>query len=145
MGEDGVSPILHTLTTYHGPGVLISDMTGYLESVLMICHTPISDGKVHVWHALLVKSASGSEVATVQDQITAKRFQESSRLAFMQDFEVWTNKAPCFNGMFLPSDGPFMKARIWYKQFYNARDKQDDYLKKCEGVYVPKGAVAYSD
>lgn len=144
VGDDGASPILHTLTTYHGPGVLISEMTGYLESILMICHTPISDGKVHVWHALLVKAPSG-DAELVHDQITAQRFQESSRLAFMQDFEVWMNKAPCFNGMFLPSDGPFMKARIWYKQFYNPRAKQQEILNKCEGVYVPKGTIAYTD
>ena len=54
------------------------------------------------------------------------------------------NKAPCLNGLFLPSDGPFMKARIWYKQFYNPKTMQQEFLDQCEGVYVPRGAVAYS-
>lgn len=145
VGEDGVSPILHTITKYHGPGVLISHLTGLYDAILMINHTPVDDGVVHVWHALLVKSPNGNEVVTVEDEIAAAQYQYASQLAFAQDFEVWTNKAPCLNGMFIPSDGPFMKARIWYKQFYNPRANRQEYLDKCEGVYVPKGAVAYSD
>lgn len=58
---------------------------------------------------------------------------------------MWTNKAPCLNRMFLPSDGPFMKARQWYKQFYNPRARRQEFLDECEGLYVPRGAVAYSD
>ena len=76
--------------------------------------------------------------------IAARQFQESARLAFAQDFEVWSNKAPCLNGLFIPSDGPFMKARIWYKQFYNPRAMKNEFLEQCEGYYVPKGAVPYT-
>jgi 3-ketosteroid 9alpha-monooxygenase subunit A len=141
VGADGVSPILHTLTTYHGPGYLISDMTGYAEAVLLISHTPVEDGKVHVWHALMVKSQHNP--ATETDVIGARQFQESSRLAFMQDFEVWSNKRPCFNGMFIASDGPFMRARWWYRQFYNPREKATEFLERCEGIYSPKGVAPY--
>lgn len=144
VAADGVSTILHTDTTYHGPGVLISYLTGYLESILMITHTPVDDGSIKVWHALLVKSAGNHAQATLPDLVAARQFQESSRLAFMQDFEVWINKAPCLQGLFLPSDGPFMKTRIWYKQFYNPRANKHEYLEQCEGTYVPRGAVAYS-
>ena len=144
VGDDGVSPILHTITKYHGPGVLISHLTGYYESFLMITHTPVEDGSVRVWHSLLVKSPNGNEVATVEDGIAARQFQEASRLAFEQDFEVWTNKAPCLNGLFVPSDGPFMKARIWYKQFFNPRERKQEFLDKVEGVYVPNGIPAYT-
>lgn len=145
VGEGGASNILHTVTTYHGPGVLISHLTGMFETVLQIMHTPVDDGTMMVWHSLLVKSTSGQASTTVADLVAARQYQESSRLAFAQDFEVWTNKAPCLNGMFLPSDGPFMKARMWYKQFFNPRAKKQEYLDQCEGYYVPKGAVPYTD
>ncbi|MGI2258249.1 Rieske 2Fe-2S domain-containing protein [Shewanella sp. GXUN23E] len=144
VGTDGVSPILHTDTRYHGPGVLISHLTGFYESILMITHTPVEDGSVKVWHALLVKSPNGNAEATVEDTIAARQFQHASRLAFEQDFQVWVNKAPCLNGLFIPSDGPFMKARIWYKQFYNPRARKAEYLDKCEGTYVPRGISAYT-
>ena len=111
----------------------------------MINHTPVEDGSVHVWHALLVKSPNGNDTVTVEDEIAARQFQEASRLSFAQDFEVWTNKAPCLNGMFIPSDGPFMKARIWYKQFFNPRDRKAEFLDKVEGVYVPNGIPPYTD
>lgn len=145
VGADGVSPILHTVTTYYGPGVLISDLTGMFEAVLMITHTPIDDGSIKVWHSLMVKSPGNNARVTQPDTIAARQFQESSRLSFMQDFEVWANKGPCLNGLFLPSDGPFMKARIWYKQFYNPRARKQEFLDQCEGTYVPRGMVAYTE
>ena len=144
VGPDGVSPILHTLTVYHGPGVLISHLTGLYDAVMMITHTPVDDGTIKVWHALLVKSPGGNAVATLPDTIAARQFQQAALTAFAQDFEVWTNKGPCLNGLFIPSDGPFMKARIWYKQFYNPRAKQREYQEQCEGVYVPNGIPAYT-
>jgi 3-ketosteroid 9alpha-monooxygenase subunit A len=144
VGADGVSPVLHTLTTYHGPGVLLSSMTGQFESIILITHTPIDDGSIKVWHALMVKSPGGNPVATATDMIAARQFQEASRLAFAQDFEVWAHKAPCLNGLFMPSDGPFMKGRLWYKQFYNPRARREEILEQCEGVYVPRGIEPYT-
>ena len=114
------------------------------NSFMMIMHTPIEDGRIKVWHNLLVKTAHGG-LLTKADEIAAKQYQEASRLAFAQDFEVWSQKAPCLNPLFIPSDGAFLKARIWYKQFYNPRAKKNEYLEQCEGYYVPKGAVPYTD
>jgi 3-ketosteroid 9alpha-monooxygenase subunit A len=37
-----------------------------------------------------------------------------------------------------------MKARMWYRQFYNPRAQAQEFLDQCEGVYVPKGAIAYT-
>ena len=124
--------------------MLISHLTGLYDAIMMITHTPVDDGSIKVWHALLVKSPGGNATANLPDTIAARQFQESARLAFAQDFEVWSNKAPCLNGLFIPSDGPFMKARIWYKQFYNPRAMKNEFLEQCEGYYVPKGAVPYT-
>jgi 3-ketosteroid 9alpha-monooxygenase subunit A len=145
VGAEGASPILHTDTTYHGPGVLISYLTGMFETVLLITHTPIDDGSIKVWHTLIVKSAGDKARAGIADTVAARQFQESSRLAFMQDFEIWMNKGACLNALFLPSEGPFMKARIWYKQFYNPRVQKQEFLDQCEGVYVPRGMVPYTE
>ncbi len=144
VGADGVAPELSTETTYYGPGILMSDLTGFCESVLLIAHTPVDDGTIKVWHSVVVKSPGGSKVATQTDAIAAAQFQNTVLQSFLQDMEVWTNKSPCMHGMFIPSDGPFMKARIWYKQFYNPRAKKQEYLDQCEGYYVPKGAAPYA-
>lgn len=144
VGADGVSPILHTDTTYHGPGVLISYLTGMFDSIMMVAHTPVEDGSIKVWHALLVRSPGNNAQVTLPDTVAARQFQESSCRAFSQDFEVWRSKEPCLNGMFLPSDGPYMRARMWYKQFFNPRAKKQEFLDRCKGVYVPHGAIPYT-
>lgn len=141
---DGVSNKLHTDTWYHGPAILVAKTTGMFNAFMMIMHTPVEDGKIKVWHNLLVKTHHGGK-PNKADIVAAKQFQETSRLSFAQDFEVWSQKAPCLNPLFIPSDGPFLKARIWYKQFYNPRAKASEYLEQCEGKYVPRGMVPYSD
>lgn len=140
--SDGKSPILITDTVYHGPGVLLSRMSGTHDAVILIMHTSVEDGTVQVWHALMVKSPSGAKPVTAQDTEAARMYQAAALGAFSQDFEVWSNKRACINGMFLPSDGAFRKARIWYRQFYNPRAKKDEFLKQAEGVYVPAGMKA---
>jgi len=42
-------------TWYTGPGILQSTMIGEFPSLMLICHTPVDDGVIQVWHALLVK------------------------------------------------------------------------------------------
>jgi 3-ketosteroid 9alpha-monooxygenase subunit A len=135
---------LHTLTTYHGPGVLISDLSGMYEAVMLITHTPVDDGSVKVWHALMVR-ASSDRAATKAEQVAAAHFQEMALAAFVQDIEIWTHKAPCLNGLFLPSDGAFHKGRVWYKQFYNPRARRQEFLDQSEGTYLPRGIAAYTD
>jgi 3-ketosteroid 9alpha-monooxygenase subunit A len=112
--------------------------------VLLIAHAPVDDGTLKVWHSLIVKSPGANAQVSVPDRVVAREYQEASRLSFAQDFEIWSNKAPCLNGLFIPSDGPFMKVRVWYKQFYNPRAMKQEFLDQREGVYVPKGAVPYT-
>lgn len=144
VSPDGVSVDLHTITTYNGPGVLMSDLTGMYEAVMLITHTPVDDGNAKVWHSLVVRAAGDKPAASKTDAIDAAQFQAMALTAFVQDIEVWNFKAPCLNGLFIPSDGAFMKARVWYKQFYNPRAKKQEYLDQCEGVYVPRGIPAYT-
>lgn len=128
-GAEGFS----TDTWYTGPAILLSRLVGHYETLMLITHTPVDDGVVKVWHGLLVKSPH--TVANDADVAIARGYQEQARLAFAQDFEVWANKAPAFQVLQLPTDGPFAKARLWYKQFYNPRAKAVDYLSRLSGVY----------
>jgi len=129
---DGVSPILTTDTTYHGPGFLLSYMMGMGESIIFIGHTTVDDGVIKVWHALLVKSQN--KVATEADVAAARAYQETARIAFAQDFDVWANKRPALQVLQVPGDGPFHKSRIWYRQFYNQRARKQEFLKQVEGT-----------
>ncbi len=144
VGENGVSPILTTDTTYHGPGFLLSNMFGLNESIIFIAHTSVDEGVIQVWHALLVKAPQSP--AAEADIPMARAYQESARLAFAQDFDVWGHKRPALNILQVPGDGPFHKARIWYKQFYNPRAKRSEYLKQVEAAeYTIPGLPARLD
>ena len=128
---------LHTDTTYHGPGYLLSHMNGRYPSVILIANTPVEDGVTRAWHALLVKSSHA--VANADDVVAARTFQEASRLAFAQDFEVWAHKAPALKILQVNSDGPFHLERIWYKQFFNRRARAAEFQKRVGGLHRIKG------
>lgn len=125
--------LLETDTWYTGPGVLMSRMTGFHESVMLIAHTPVRDGRIKVWHGLMVKGENTP--ASDQDVKQAREFQEGSRLAFLQDFEVWANKKPALQVLQVKGDGPYHKAREWYGQYYKPRKQAAAVQKKVNGVY----------
>ena len=128
-------------TWYTGPGILQSRVSGSHPSLMLICHTPVDDGVVKVWHAMLV--CVGAEAAATPEGVAmARAYQEASRLAFAQDFEIWANKRPCFNPMMVQGDGPFHKLRIWYKQFYNPRARAAEFQTRVNGIYVTRGTTS---
>jgi 3-ketosteroid 9alpha-monooxygenase subunit A len=131
------SELLQCDTWYTGPGLLQSRMGGHYDTLMLIAHTPVDDGVIQVWHALMVKSPHAAP--TPEDVAAARAYQETSRLAFAQDFDIWSNKAPCFQVLQIPTDGPFDKLRLWYKQFYNRRERAGEFLKRCEGVHRVRG------
>ena len=126
-------------TWYTGPGILQSTMEGEMPSLILITHTPIDDGVVKVWHGLLVKSQH--DVATDEDVVIARAYQQSSLEAFLQDFEIWTHKRACINPMMVKGDGPFDKLRIWYKQFYNPRARASEFHTRVNGRYETRGTA----
>ena len=126
-------------TWYTGPGILQSVMVGEFPSHMLIAHTPVEDGKIMVWHALMVKVAN--ENPTEEDVATARGYQEASLGAFSQDFEIWTHKKACLGPMMVKGDGPFDKLRIWYKQFFNPRARAGEFQKRANGKYVSRGTL----
>lgn len=136
-----VGVMLETDTFYTGPGVLLSYFNGGV-AIMYIAHTPVDDGSIKAWHALLVKSPHA--VATDEDIVNARAGQAGSLNAFAQDFEIWANKRPCFNPLAVPADGPFAKVRTWYRQFYNERAKAPEFQARAAGFHTVKGMPAHN-
>jgi len=84
-------------------------MNGYYNSLMMICHTPIEDGQVRAWHGLMVEPPNFP--MNDDDKAAVPAFQE----------------------------GPFGKARLWYKQFYNPRKDAKKHQAKSNGHWITKG------
>ena len=126
--------LLETDTWYTGPGILLSRMEGQHPSIIMICNTPVEDGEVRVWYALMVKvSNSRADEAGVS---MARSYQDTALEAFAQDFELWKYKEPALNIMQVPDDGPFHKERIWHRQFYNPRAEAAKIQDRVNGIHT---------
>ena len=136
-----VGVMLETDTFYTGPGVLLSYFNGGV-AIMYIAHTPVDDGSIKAWHALLVKSPHA--VPTDEDIANARAGQAGSLDAFSQDFEIWANKRPCINPLAVPADGPFAKVRMWYRQFYNERAKAAEFQARAAGFHTVKGMPAHN-
>lgn len=131
--------MLETDTFYTGPGILLSYFNGGYQ-VMFVAHTPVDDGRVKAWHALLVNS--GKEKAAPEDKDMQIAYQAGSLKAFAQDFDIWRNKAPCITPMAVPGDGPYSKAKIWYQQFYNPRSEAANFQARANGTYKVHGMPA---
>ena len=92
---------------------------------------------VKVWYGLLVKAPN--DVPTEADRAVAAGYEQAGVDAFAQDFEIWGNKRACIHPMMVQGDGPFHKVRIWYKQFYNPRERAGEFQSRVNGRMVTKG------
>ena len=127
--------LLETDTWYTGPGILLSRMEGKHPSIMMICNTPVEDGEVRVWFAVMARTADDHE-PTREEAAIARAYHEAGLAAFAQDFELWKYKEAAISILQVPDDGPFHKERIWYKQFYNPRERAHEFHKRVNGVHV---------
>jgi 3-ketosteroid 9alpha-monooxygenase subunit A len=126
-----------TDTWYTGPGILQCRLQGDFKTHMLICHTPVEDGTTRAWHALMVQSKNTPPQDA--DIAAARAFQASSLAAFAQDFDVWLNKRPALTILRLPTDGPFGKARQWYRQFYNPRSEAKAISDRVRGIHTVPG------
>ena len=136
-----VGALLETDTFYTGPGILLSYFNGG-QAIMYIAHTPVDDGVVKAWHALLTRAPN--EPPTQQDIENARAAQVGSRMALAQDFEIWSNKRPCVDALVVQSDGPYAKVRMWYRQFYNERAQARDFQARAAGFFTVKGMPAHN-
>lgn len=142
-GHDTMSSDARVLTVdayYTGPGILIARYSGETHAVQIICHTPKEDGATQVWHGILTKARSappGPSDAEMRD-----RYHSAGLAAFSQDFAIWKTKAPAFNILRLPTDGPFHRCRAWYRQFYNPRVKAAEHQLRANGTHETRGMAS---
>lgn len=119
LAESG--QLLDSFATYHGPGYLLTTLTGTYDSIMLVAHTPIDTQNVRVWYGLMVNVGDNS-LPKAQEAATA--YKNAGRHAFFQDVAIWENKATINQPLLCDGDGPIMKAREWYSQFYRPLEDQ---------------------
>ena len=130
--EEGVGT-LDVETWYTGPSILQAKMHGTFPTHMLIAHTPVEDGKIHVWHGLMVQF---DHIPSDEDRAMARAYEQESCRAFGQDFEIWQNKRPCLKPMMVKGDGPTNKGRLWYRQFFNPVGQAGEFHARVNGRHV---------
>lgn len=124
---------LETITWYTGPGILLSRQAfGGTQTYQFIAATPVDDGSIRVWHAVLYRAAGA--VPTNEERQLARQAQAEALSSLAADFSVWVNKHPAIRIMQLPTDGPFKKGREWNRQFYVDREAAADIQASINGI-----------
>jgi 3-ketosteroid 9alpha-monooxygenase subunit A len=102
--------------TYHGPAWQLTEMEGYLNSRLINAHTPLDEQTLHLRFAVSLKARDGKPA----QQSFADGYVENLRVGFLQDIEIWENMRYRDQPNLCDGDGPIIKLRRWYSQFYES-------------------------
>lgn len=102
--------------TYHGPAIQFSRMEGVMDSRLVNAHTPIDENSLDLRFGVMLKMLEGQDEPKMKT--FAARYVDNLTKGFHEDREIWENK--CFREVpvLCDGDGPIMKLRKWYGQFY---------------------------
>ncbi len=108
-------------TTYHGPGYLVMRMIGVLENYMLLMHTPVDEGHLDLRIAIMLR--------IVKDRDTTagfmKMYLDNVKAGFEDDLAIWEHKLYRDPPALCDGDGPIMKLRRWYRQFYTQGEVHD--------------------
>lgn len=100
--------------TYYGPGFQISDMRGYLHAYLVNAHTMIDENTLDLRFGVSLRVGDKPDMV----EKMAEMYVENLTTGFLEDVQIWENKVFREVPLLCASDGPIMKLRKWYAQFY---------------------------
>jgi 3-ketosteroid 9alpha-monooxygenase subunit A len=104
--------------TYYGPAFQISEMDGVLKSRLLNSHTPIDENTLHLRFGVSLKILGGDVEKTSG---FALRYVDNLEKGFGEDIEIWEEKLYRETPILCKGDGPIVRLRNWYAQFYAPR------------------------
>src|SRR6266511_5024984 len=131
---DGMT--LRSEASYYGPSYMINDLWQdfggtVIETVLINCHYPVTADSFVLQWGVSVKKLPGLPREKA-DKIAGK-LAKSFGVGFLQDVEIWRNKARIDNPLLCQEDGPVYQLRRWYEQFYvDAEDVTEDMTRRFE-------------
>jgi 3-ketosteroid 9alpha-monooxygenase subunit A len=106
---------------YYGPSYMVDYLWQTtrgrtMEIVLINCHYPVTPTSFVLQWGAIVKKPAG-----MSDEVAAKvadSYTKGVEQGFLQDVEIWKNKARIDNPLLCEEDGPVYQLRRWYEQFY---------------------------
>lgn len=101
-------------STADGPGVSIVRFSGIIDTLLISASTPIDAETTETRFNFYVRNL-GDESA---NSSVGDAFASEVDRQFAEDKPIWEHKAHLVRPALADNDGPFMKFRKWYSQFY---------------------------
>jgi 3-ketosteroid 9alpha-monooxygenase subunit A len=103
--------------TYYGPGFQISDMRGVpAQPACERAH----DGRRRDAGPAVRRGAEAQRRQRRATRRSRKGYIDNLTTGFLEDVRIWENKAYRQPPLLCKADGPIMKLRKWYSQFYDA-------------------------
>ena len=100
--------------TANGPGVSVVRFSGIIDTLLMTASTPIDANTTETRFNFYVRNLGDEGInSSVGDAFAAEVDKQ-----FAEDMPIWEHKAHLTRPALADNDGPFMKFRKWYAQFY---------------------------
>ena len=117
----GATARFTTYSTYYGPAVQFTTMSGGvngvpMEAVLLNSHVPLSPDRFLLRFGMMMQKFT--HVPPAQDEMMRKAITQMNSQSFAQDVEIWKNKVWIDTPMLADGDGPILLNRRWYEQFY---------------------------
>ena len=103
--------------TYYGPGFQISEMSGFLDSRLVNAHTMVDEDSLVLHFGVMLRKGKDPR----QTEEFSKGYIENLTVGFHEDIDIWQGKLYRDTPLLCANDGPIMKLRKWYAQFYAPR------------------------
>jgi phenylpropionate dioxygenase-like ring-hydroxylating dioxygenase large terminal subunit len=101
-------------STSHGPGISHVHFSGFVDLVNVAFATPIDACRSTVRFRFAVRTdGDASKAARV-----GAAFADEVHQQFLEDMPVWEHKAHLVRPALADTDGPFMRFRRWFGQFY---------------------------
>ena len=105
-----------------GPGSSVVRFAGIIDTILISASTPIDSGQTETRFHFYVRNL-GDEAT---NSTVGEAFAAEVDRQFVEDIPVWEHKAHLVRPALADTDGPFMKFRKWYAQFYAETDDGHD-------------------
>lgn len=103
------------VATYHGPAYQVTEFESRgLAARLVNAHTPIDAGLLHLRFGVLLSDPGDAE----RGARIRRAYVDDLQRGFAQDVAIWEHKVFRERPVLCDGDGPIMKLRAWYAQFY---------------------------
>jgi cholesterol 7-dehydrogenase len=119
----------NAVVTFYGPGFLVFRFTTKIGKMLLVkTFTPMGELKVRMEDYVYAPKGTFP--------LAIKYLMNEAGAQFHDDINIWERKNFAIRPMLVKGDGPIMKMRAWYSQFYS--DKNNALKGAAKAILTPE-------